>query len=297
MLNINESDLVRQSVLGRISNPVSAGNPYKISSEGEPMVLPGVGGITYNVKVGDKAAGWVADHVEPGVSIKSRDKEMGSDDLSNNGLNILACIGNEARVISGDARGKTGRVTGKHGGIEHVLVDFADEVLDSMAIGDKIHIKAFGLGLRFIDHPGIRITNLDPDLLKAIPLAMEDGKMNVPVTHVVPAAIMGSGLGSTHVYSGDYDIQMFDEKTVGACGLDDLRLGDLVAIEGADHTFGRIYLTDAMSVGVVVHSDCVLSGHGPGVTTVFTSSSGQIRPVVTADANVGFYLGIGRYRK
>jgi len=108
---------------------------------------------------------------------------------------------------------------------------------------------------------------------------------------------MGSGLGAQHVFSGDYDIQMFDEAVVREHGLEDIRLGDLVAIENADHTFGRIYQTGAMSIGIVVHTDCVTSGHGPGVTTILTSTTGKITPIVAETANVGYYLDIGRHRK
>jgi hypothetical protein len=191
-----------------------------------------------------------------------------------------------------------GYVTGKHGGIEHVLIDFEDETTGKLAIGDKVQIKAWGLGLKLEDYPKIRVVNISPDCLRSIPLEAEkDGKLKIPVTHVVPASIMGSGLGSSHVYSGDYDIQMFDKETVRRHGLENLKLGDLVAIENADHTFGRIYQTGAISVGVVVHTDCVLSGHGPGVTTIFTSSSGNIEPEITENSNIGFYLNIGRFRK
>ena len=30
------------------------------------------------------------------------------------------------------------------------------------------------------------------------------------------------------------------------------------------------YLKGAVSIGVVVHSDCVKMGHGPGITTIVT---------------------------
>ena len=35
-----------------------------------------------------------------------------------------------------------GVVTGMHGGIEHVLVDFADADLDRLCIDDKIQIRS-----------------------------------------------------------------------------------------------------------------------------------------------------------
>jgi hypothetical protein len=39
---------------------------------------------------------------------------------ANVALDILLCIGNEAKVVPGEAKGATGVVTGKHCGIEHV---------------------------------------------------------------------------------------------------------------------------------------------------------------------------------
>lgn len=181
-------------------------------------------------------------------------------------------------------------VTGKHGGIEHVIVDFSPEVLEKLSIGDRIQIKAYGVGLKILDLEDVMVMNLDPKLLKAMGVRVVGGNLEVPVTHMIPASIMGSGLGASHVYSGDYDIQLFDESIRVAYHLDDLRLGDLVAIQDADNSFGRIYKKGAVSVGVVVHTDCVISGHGPGVTTLFTSSAGKILPKIQADANIAYML-------
>jgi hypothetical protein len=97
---------------------------------------------------------------------------------------------------------------------------------------------------------------------------------------------MGSGLGHPHSESGDYDIQMFDPQVVAEHHLDTLRFGDFVAIVDAAHEYGRIYLAGAVSVGVVVHSRSDVAGHGPGVTTVLTSRSGRIRPVIDPGANL-----------
>jgi len=97
---------------------------------------------------------------------------------------------------------------------------------------------------------------------------------------------MGSGLGRNQTNSGDYDITMFCQETVMEYGLENLRIGDLVAIRDSDISYGRIYRKGSMTVGIVNHSDCVIAGHGPGVTTLFTSKNGMIRPVVQKDANV-----------
>ncbi|MEM3609108.1 MAG: DUF4438 domain-containing protein, partial [Candidatus Bathyarchaeia archaeon] len=73
-------------------------------------------------------------------------------------------------------------------------------------------------------------------------------------------------------------------------GLDDLRLGDLVAILDADNSYGRIYRQGAVSIGIVVHTNCVTSGHGPGVTTLFTSPTGKIIPRIDEKANIASLL-------
>ena len=119
---------------------------------------------------------------------------------------------------------------------------------------------------------------------------MDDNKLEVKVTHQIPAKIMGSGIGSSHSQSGDYDIQLFDEKTVNKHGLEDLRLGDLVAIMDADATFGRFYKTGGVVIGIIVHSDCVLAGHGPGVMVIMSSRDGLIVPRIDAKANLKNYF-------
>jgi len=286
-LRTNRDRLVKISVIGEAASPVFSRSPYRISADGQPLVLPGVGGITFNVRVGDSAVGWMADHVEPGVSLENKERDERFPQGANYALNFLSCVGNEAVVVSGDAKGERGVVTGKHGGIEHVLVDFSGEVMDRMVIGDKVQIKAHGVGLKLIDLPDVRVMNLDPGLLDALsPQDAGDGVLAIPVTHVVPAKIMGSGLGDNNVYSGDYDIQLFDETARKEYGLEGLKLGDLVAISDADHSYGRIYRQDAVSVGIVVHTDCVVSGHGPGVTTLFTSGTGKIKPMIDPGANI-----------
>jgi len=282
--------LVKISVVGEVASPVFGRGVYRISSQGLPVVLPGVGGITYNVRVGDPACGWEADHVEPGVSIENKENDPRFGQGANVALNVLSCVGNEAVVVSGDAKGSKGVVVGKHGGIEHVLVDFASDVLDKLMLGDKVLVKAFGVGLKLLDFPDVKIMNMDPRLLKALDPKPVGDKLEVPVTHIIPASIMGSGLGANQTFSGDYDIQLFDESVREEYGLDNLRLGDLVAIEDADHSYGRIYKRGAMSIGIVVHTNCVTSGHGPGVTTLFTSPQGKIVPKIDDKANVALLL-------
>jgi hypothetical protein len=292
MIKTNRDKLVKVSVIGEVVSPIISDAIYKITADGEPVVLPGVGGITYNIRVGDLACGWMADHVEPGVSLENRVSDSRSPRGQSNALNVLSCIGNEAIIVKGDAKGEKGVVVGKHGGIEHVMVDFPPEVMEKLVIEDKVQIKAFGVGLKLLDVPDVKVYNLSPEFLDAINPKLIKGNLEVPVTHEVPAAVMGSGLGRAQTSSGDYDITMFCAKTVDECGLEDLRLGDLVAIRDADSSYGRIYRRGSLTVGIVTHSDCVVAGHGPGVTTLFTSTKGAIKPLITKNANIANLMKI-----
>ena len=93
-------------------------------------VLPGTGGITINCRIGDPCVGLAADHVEPGVALHNNGREIiGARNGPNLALLTSACVGNRARVATGPAAGATGLVTGKHGGVDHVLVDFDTKTL------------------------------------------------------------------------------------------------------------------------------------------------------------------------
>jgi hypothetical protein len=286
LLKTNRDKLVKVSVIGEVVSPVISDAVYKVTADGEPMILPGVGGITYNIRVGDPACGWMADHVEPGVSLENRVSDSRFPRGQSNALNVLACMGNEATVVKGDAKGEKGVVVGKHGGIEHVMVDFPPEIMERLVIEDRVQIRAYGVGLKLLDLPEVKVYNLSPEFLDAIDPQIVQEVLEVQVTHEIPAAIMGSGLGSTQTSSGDYDITMFCSETVKECGLEDIRLGDLVAIRDADSSYGRIYRRGSVTVGIVTHSNCITAGHGPGVTTLFTSTRGLIKPVVKRDANI-----------
>lgn len=283
MLKTNKDRLVMISVQGEVSHSTMR-MPYRTGYDGVSRVGPGTGGITYNVRVGDSAFGWAGDHIEPAVSTKN------PDEAKNMAYNTLACVGNEAVVISGDAKGARGVVTGKHGGIEHVLIDFPLEVMEKMAIGDKIQIKAFGQGLELTDFPTVKAMNVDPGFLDKMGIKVAGGKLEVPVAAIVPAVFMGSGLGSSTSHSGDYDITTMDAEALREAGLDKLRLGDIVAIRDASSSYGRSYRRGSVIIGIVVHSNSFVSGHGPGVTTLLTADGGEIVPVVKKNANIADIL-------
>ncbi len=294
MLKTNEKHLVKMAVQGKPANPLRFGE-FEVDHEGKGHALPSVGGITYNVKAGDPAFGWRGDHIEAGVSVILDEEKRSSK--QNMAFQFLACIGNEARVISGEAKGAKGTVVGHHGGVEHLIVDFDQKTLDRLTYDDKILVRAFGQGLQIDAAPTVAVFNLDPRVLRPWGLKMVHSKLEVPVVLTVPSGLMGSGIGHPDPGTGDYDITTQDPKAVKKYGLDRLKFGDFVAILDADNTFGRHYFEGAITIGVVTHSDSFLSGHGPGVCTLLSSKTGEILPKISSNANLARALKIGRFKK
>lgn len=284
MLKTNRDKLVMQSMLGAIHHPVGPPIPFRLGRDNQAHVLPATGGITYNVKNGDSAFGWAGDHVEPGVSIQNPDRN------ENGALNLFSCIGNVAKIVSGDGKGHCGYVTGSHGGVEHVLTCFDEETLDLLAIGDKIQICSCGQGMVLHDHSDIDVMNIDPDLFEKLGITEKDGILTVPVTTKVPAYLMGSGMGAVTSRKGDYDIMTGDQDAVKEFNLDRIRLGDIVLLQDCDNTVGRGYLKGAVTIGVVIHCDCIKMGHGPGVTAILSTQKPLIKGKIVDRANVADYM-------
>jgi len=284
---LNVRELVMSTVAGQVAHPIGRANPYRIGYDGVPRVLPGTGGITINHRIGDPCVGLAGDHIEPGAALHNNGREVvGPRDGPNSALITYACVGNLARIISGPMNGQVGLVTGKHGGINHVLVDFPTQVLLRLQIGDRIQILSHGLGARLLDHPDIEILNCAPRLLWRWGIRERDGVLHVPVSHTVPAAVMGSGLGKNTAWRGDYDIQLADARLRRRHRLDTLRFGDMVAIIDADNRHGPLMRSGRVTIGVIVHADSTSAGHGPGVTPLLTGPRELLRPVLSSEANL-----------
>lgn len=290
---LNLPELAMVAVAGEIVPPSQGKSPYRIDRDGVPRVLPSTGGIVLSHRVGDPCVGLAADHLEPGVAIQSRQKALrGEPDGPNLALNTYACVGNRALVLSGPCQGQWGVVTGKHGGVNHVLVDFPFQALRRLRIGDKLQIYSYGLGLRLPDHPQLTLLNCAPRLLRRWGLRSAPPRLFVPVTHRLPAGIMGSGIGRNNAARGDYDIQLFDRQQMRRFGLDRLRFGDLVAILHADTRFGRAWHRGFTTIGIVIHGDSVKAGHGPGVVSLITGESRFLEPVLDQRVNLAAILGL-----
>lgn len=281
-MKTNKDKLVMMGVNGQVDHP-RMGRFY-VGYDGKGRLPVGTGGIVYNYAIGDCCMDIPGDHVEPGVSI------CNPSDRENHALETLACIGNTATVLNGPAAGKKGYVTGTHGGIEHTMLYFKREDLELMQGDERFLIHSFGQGLKLCDYPDIYMMNIDPDLLESMNLKETEKSIEFPVVTIVPAQLMGSGLGVQTLMEGDYDIMTQDEKANEQYGLNDLRFGDFVAIQDHDCTYGPHFKQGAISIGVVVHSDSYTSGHGPGLTVVATSKNGCITPIIDKNANLKNYL-------
>jgi hypothetical protein len=293
MLRTNRSDLIIVSVSGQIAHPVAPASPYRIGYDGVPRVLPGTGGIVLNRRIGDLCVGLAGDHIEPGAALHNNGREVvGPRNGPNNALLTYACIGNPAVVISGPCAGQRGLVTGKHGGVNHVLTDFPSAVLERLRIGDRIQVRSHGLGLRLLDAPSVTVMNCDPELLERWRVRLEQRRLVVRVTHRIPAAIMGSGLGKNTAWRGDYDIQLADAALRRRLRLGSLRFGDFVAIVGGDTRHGPSAQHSRLTLGVVVHGDSTVSGHGPGVTPLLSGHERAFRLVRDDNANLAAIYGV-----
>jgi hypothetical protein len=291
MLKTNKDKIVEFLLQCQPGPPRTWGN-WSIDHQGKPFILPSIGGITLNIQVGDSAFGWEGDHVEPGVSCTADTKHP--NEHPNNSFQLYACVGNKATVISGEAKGEEGIVLGHHGGSEHVMIDFPRKVKERLTYDDIIIVHGKGQGLKLLNYPEIVLFNLDPDLLKLMKIKKAaKGILEVPVTTIVPAACMGSGIGAAHVAKGDYDIVTSDPESVEKYKLNKIRFGDFVALMDHDNRYGRAYRQGAVTIGVVVHSDCKMAGHGPGVTTIMTCGRTLIKPIIDPSANLADLLGIG----
>lgn len=281
-LTWNTSDLVEMAVTGQVSQPAIRQGAYLHRPDGRATTLPGMYGIVYNARVGDRAFGWAGDHVEPGVSIAH------ADERADYALHYLTCIGNQAEVTSGLARGARGVVTGEHA---RLLVDFEPDVLDRMTIGDTVQIRAAGRGLRLDGHPALEFKKTSPALAEAFGLRVDGGRVICPVAMELPARIMGSG-AELNAEFVDQDLMSGDRALMAELGIDQMRLGDLIAIRDVDHRFGRSYRRGWVAICLCIHGDSVLTGHGPGILTLITGPEDALGFTLDPAANIAATLAI-----
>ena len=272
----NVESLIQMAVAGYVSQPSFKNPGYIPNNDGKSVIYPGMFGVVNNVKVGDKAFGWAGDHIEPGVSI---DSEHINEHFA---LHYMVCTGNKAIVRSGEAKGSIGIVTGEHA---RNLVHIEQKTLDKICVGDQIDIITHGRGLKLLDFPDIELKKIDPNLLKSMNLKIVDKKLIVDVAMELPIRIMGSGaeLNSEYV---DQDLMSGDRSLMKKLKIDQMRLGDLIVINHADHRWGRSFKKDYISIAICIHGDSVMTGHGPGIMTIMTGKRKNLGWKINKKANI-----------
>lgn len=286
VLTTNKDKLITTLVEAVVQPPYAP--DYETTYDGSPKLDIGMASINYTVSLGDLAYGWAnGDHVEPDVTVQGRDNPRAGKCA----VALLACIGNEARVISGDAKGANGFYIGRHAGSDD-LVWFPKDVLENIALEDKVRFKARGVGLKIKGFEDVRINKLSPELLEKMGIGIKKGKLVIPVVKEIPGHIMGSGMGYSPIEALDYDIQTTDPATVEKYGLKTLRIGDLVAIRDHYDNYGTGRYKGAVSIGVCIHGWSDYAGHGPGLNPVISALPGRIEITIDPKANIAYYLGI-----
>ena len=290
MVKTNEESLLKVALVGEITHPAEEG-AYMTAWDGTSMIGLGRGGINYNVKVGDPCFGWAwGEKVQSGATADGvgNDREKGS-------FRSLSCIGNEVRIVDKEAKGGTGVVVGKigymPGGAHHVVLHFDDDILDKLSIGDKVQMKAHGIGLELVDYPGVRVVSTSPKLLKSWGIEEKNGKLHVPVVKVVPAEYVGQGSGGSPAENRNWDLQTQSPDAVEY--LKDLMLGDMVLLEDILTAYGRGYYEGAVTVGVVASGASSSMGQGIGVTVLLTGKEGELQPKLDPNANLTKILILG----
>jgi hypothetical protein len=289
MIETNKDNLLKVALVGKISHP-SVGSSYMTSWDGEPILGIGRGGIVYNVKLGDPCFGWAwGEKVEPGASADGIGEERERNSFRN-----LTCVGNQVKILGGEAKGEMGTVVGKVGYLpqraHHVTLHFKESIMEKLAIGDKVQVRAHGVGLEFVEYPGVRVISCSPELLEAMNIQKMGDGIVVPVTKVIPPEFVGQGSGGAPVESMNWDIQTQSPDAIEE--LQSLRLGDIVMLKDILSAWGRGYFGGAATIGVISCGASNVMGQGIGVTTLLTDREGVLRTRMDPDANLMNYLNL-----
>lgn len=98
--------------------------------------------------------------------------------------------------------------------------------------GDKIQIRARGVGLKIDGFEDVRVNKMAPEFLDRLSPVIEGGQLVVPVVMEVPGHIMGSGMGGSFIETGDYDIQGIGEISWPEIRIDTLALLSFYVLQG-----------------------------------------------------------------
>jgi len=283
-LATNKNKLLTIAIQGQVAPPQPS-RGYTVTWDGKPKMAIGTGSINYNLKIGDRVFGWASgDRATMGVATEGIGEER-----FQGAWPVYASIGNEVKVMSGGAKGEKGIVIGKFGNF--VLVHFEDSVLDELAIGDSLAVKACGIGLEIEGFKDVFVHGLAPEVLEKLVTKISDGKLEVPVVKEIPAEIVGQGAGGSSL-TGNWHIQTCYPPDIKDYGLEELRFGDIVLLKDTETDYGKGYYRGGATVGVVCSGPSDVSGLGIAVTPILSSKLGRFSVRMDLKANIGHFLGI-----
>jgi len=265
---------------------------YTSTWDGKSKLGIGVGGINYNLKIGGPIWGWAnGDRAEPGVSTDG----YGSDSQKD-GYRQKTGVGNEVKVITGEAKGSKGVIIGKHGyrlpnNARHVQVHFDDETLEKLAIGDRIRVKAQCIGLKIEGYPEVIVHSSGPSLIEGMGIEEDIEGLLVPVVAEFPTDLVGAGIGTSAV-ADHIDIQTCYPPDIEKYGLNHLRFGDLVLVKDLLCDVSRHYYKGASTVGIVISGPSDISGQGIGITTILSAKNSLLKTQLDSEANITRALNI-----
>ena len=112
--------------------------------------------------------------------------------------------------------------------------------------------------------------------------------MAVGVRVTVPSRLAGNGIGRPAA-AWDLDLQLPPPGPDGAGdpALDNMALGDLVAVSDLDVRYNMGYRRGWVTVGIAVHGASPLPGHGPGITPLLTGLAAALQVNADAAGHVG----------
>ncbi|MFC2129025.1 DUF4438 domain-containing protein, partial [Bacteroidota bacterium] len=249
---------------------------------GKSKLAIGVGGINYNLKLGEKIFGWASgDRATMGVAT------IGEGGAWQN----YTSIGNKVKILGGEFRGQEGVVIGKFE--SYVLVHFPDEILNKLTIGTSLQVKASGIGLEIEGYKDVFVHGISAEILENLDIKNVNGKLEVPVVKEIPAEIIGQGAGRGSL-SGNWHIQTCYPPDIKKYGLDELCFGDMVIMNDVQTDYGMGYYKGGATIGIICSSPSDISGMGIGVTPILSTRFGKITSRIDQTANIAKYLGIAR---
>jgi hypothetical protein len=281
-ITTNKDKLVTLAVQGQIA-PAEPDRSYTVTWDGKPKMAIGIGGINYNLKIGEKVFGWAnGDRATAGVAA------VGSSERSMSSWLIYTSIGNKVKVLSGDAKGEKGVIVGKFGSF--VLIHFDDDVLENLSISDRLHVKARGIGLEIEGFKDVFPHGITPEILEKI-VTKRSNKLEALVVKEIPGELMGQGAGRGSL-SGNWHIQTCYPPDIKKYGLDELRFGDLVLLKDIQTDYGMGYFKGGATLGVICSGPSDISGLGIGVTPILSTRTNKLVGKIDLNANIGKYLGL-----